>query len=497
MRSLEIIFRELPELRLLLECIQYVSNDSWVVGGAVRDTLAGSTHISDFDVVAMGGAQSITEKLRRDLDLPFAYIPLDETRGIFRLVSRLHPKLSIDVCDPKSGAGIESDLRSRDFTINAMAVKVGDLLKTGLTRVTDPLGGQKDLADRVINACSSHTFSDDPLRILRAYRFCAQKEFSIDHTTLEAMRDAVPELEAVSGERVRDELFLILETCRAGTTICEMDKTGTPEHVVPEILALKGLEQNHYHHLDAWHHTIEVITFLDKFMSRIPEMFGSIGQDIIAYLEHEPVLGRKRTAWLKFTALCHDLGKRACMTRDTDGRIRFIGHEKLSAEQFATIGRRLRLSKREIKQGSAVIAGHMRIAMALQENMTSRARRRLCADYGTELIGLTLLGLADLAAAQGPARSAATWSRAVARASVLLHSLFDRTDQPLPMLLTGHDIMRELGLPSGPNIGIMLNYIRELQNKGVIQSPEQALNAIKAMAHDRNDEEAQNTKGDP
>ncbi len=490
MRSLEIIFLELPELKLLLERIQSICNDSWVVGGAVRDTLAGSTHISDFDVVAMGGAQNVTEKLRRDLDLPFAYIPLDETRGVFRLVSRVHPKLSIDVCDPKSGAGIESDLRSRDFTINAMAVKVGDLLETGLTCVTDPLGGRKDLAGRVINACSSHTFSDDPLRILRAYRFCAQKKFSIGHTTLEAMRDAVPQLKAISGERIRDELFLILETCRAGATICKMDKIGTPEHVVPEIRSLKGLEQNHYHHLDAWHHTIEVITFLDQFMSRIPEMFGSIGQDIIAYLEHEPVLGRKRIAWLKFTALCHDLGKRACMTRDTDGRIRFIGHEKLSAEQFVTIGRRLRLAKREIKHGSAVIAGHMRIAMALQEDMSSRARRRLCADYGTELIGLTLLGLADLAAAQGPARLSGSWGETVERASQLLRHLLDTTERSMPILLTGHDIMRELGLRPGPKIGVMLNYIRELQKEGVIRSPEQALNAIEAMAHDGNEEEA-------
>ena len=245
----------------------------YLVGGAVRDALMErESHDLDFAVPADG------IKLARRVanNLKGAFYPLDEERDTGRvlLIDEDDVRTIIDIATYR-GADIEADLRDRDFTINAIAYSLDT------EEIFDPLKGANDVRSRQIKVCSSDALKNDPVRVLRAIRQAAELGFKIDVETRQNMKQAAGGLRSVSPERLRDELFRILEGPQPGTAIRALEMLGVLSYILPELSPLKDVEQPTPHVYDVWAHTLAVMKHLEEIIVALapgydPESTGDL-----------------------------------------------------------------------------------------------------------------------------------------------------------------------------------------------------------------------------
>ncbi len=482
----------------------------YLVGGAVRDALLG--HVShDLDFSVPENAIELGRRVANRLGADF-YV-LDEGFDAARVIVRADSggKASRDFLDftsfrpAKDGLAnrraaqgqrtkLEDDLRGRDFTINAIAYSLQ------AASILDPLGGGGDLRAKSIRACSPTAMKDDPIRILRGVRLAAGLDFKIDLATRTAMKQAVQGLPAISPERQRDELFKTLDGRRPDACMRALEMLGVFPHMLPELQALKGVEQSAPHVADVWEHTLSVMQYLDGILQAIaPDFGGEKNNDLFTGLLSLR-LGRYREqfaahfadalnpdrsirALLFFAALYHDVSKPATKTIDPTGRIRFLGHEGSSAEVAAERARAFNLSNDEVGRVQTIIASHMRFHFhsnrleGEQQPPTRKAIYRFFRDTGEAAVDLMLLGLADLRGTRGHTLTQEAWTGALDVARILLENYWERPHEAVapPRLLDGNQVMAELGLKPGPLLGELLEAIREAQAEGEISSREQAL----------------------
>jgi poly(A) polymerase len=467
-------------LRQLLQVISDLVPRSYVVGGAIRDRLLGLRPRVDLDVAVKGNGLEIAELAHFHSGVAATVVPLHPTHGVARIVLRDEHPAIIDI-SPLKGESIEEDLTRRDFTINAMAVALNDYLETDLERMIDPCGGLLDLQKRIVNVCSSRAFLDDPLRVLRAFRFSALLGFEIGSDTLTLISQHMQGLAGVAGERVRDELVGILETDASFATLKGMDAIGILELLFPELRPMKGCLQNEYHHLDVWDHSLETIRILETMFHRSPPCFGDLHDSVEGYLNESLVPCRPRRALLKLAALFHDSGKPQARFVDAQRRVRFFGHERYSTEIFEKAGGRLRLAAREMRTIVEWISGHMRSMIFTGDTVSTRAVGRLCRQYGREVQGLLVLFLADLAASRGPARPPGSQERACEAVKDGLQICADLEKTPFVPLLKGRDLMTLFGLEPGPQLGTILKQLADLQSSGDINTREEAISEARKI----------------
>jgi len=230
----------------------------YLVGGAVRDMLLNRlSRDLDFALPSNGipTARKIANTLKAD------FMPLDDERDTGRVIftDTDGTRTFLDFAVYR-GANLEEDLRNRDFTINAIAFD----LQT--QTIHDPLNGSSDLRTKLIRACSTTSISDDPVRILRAVRQAAAFEFKIDLETRKSMKQYSDLLPNTSPERKRDELFKILEGPKPDAAIRALDILGIFPHLLPELSAMKGVEQSEPHIYDVWEHTLNVLRYLESIL---------------------------------------------------------------------------------------------------------------------------------------------------------------------------------------------------------------------------------------
>jgi len=454
--------------------------EAFVVGGAVRDPLLGRATPVDLDLAVMGDGFAVARQVASAYGKGATFVPLDRSTGTGRVVLWDEVRATLDIASFK-GPTLREDLFGRDFTINALALSIPDFLDGAFHRVIDPTGGVDDLKKGLIRACHEDAFQSDPLRILRAFRFRASLGFRMSPETGALMAARVPDLPHVSPERIRDELFAILSTGEVAATLWEMDAMGVLAVVFPETDAMKGCQQNRYHHLDVWGHTMEAMRRLEEIEHAPWLLLGELAEQVAAYLSEELVPTRNKAALLALAMLFHDAGKPQAMIVDQSGGIRFFGHEKISRDLFTIAGNRLKLARREIKLVGDWIGGHMRTMIFTGPSVSARAIFRLHQTYDKDLAGLLLLFLADLAASRGPARDPGAFQLALGRCKAALHRSFvAREAQAIP-LLNGRDIMDAFGLAPGPGLGALLGKIRELQGTGEIRTREDALEAVSRL----------------
>ncbi|MEW6530723.1 MAG: HD domain-containing protein [Thermodesulfobacteriota bacterium] len=470
---------ENARIRALLERLCSLENESFLVGGAIRDTLMGRPPRVELDVAVRGDGHEIARRVADNAD-GGRFVGLDSERGTGRIVLVDENYASIDVSSFK-GESILEDLTLRDFTINALAVKLEDLLRDGLKAIIDPTRGIPDLRAGIIRTCSARAFEDDPVRMLRAFRFSAQLGFAIDPATTELIRLRLPGLSRVAGERIRDEFMATLAANRAFPPLAEMSRAGVLSAIFPELAPMKGQEQNPYHHLDVWDHTLETVNQIEEVLASGEGFFGEFWPNIEQYLRDEPVRDRPRTALLKLAALFHDAGKPHTASVEPDGRIRFFGHEKVSSELFEPAALRLKLARREAHTMVDWIEGHMRPMFLTSGSITSRSVHRLYRKFEQDTIGLLVLFLADLRATQGPARQPDENRSALEAVRKALQICFDAGHNPPEPLLKGRDLIELFGLPPGPLFGRILKRIAELQDAGEISSRDEAIQVAKDL----------------
>jgi poly(A) polymerase len=462
----------------ILRIIMDLAPESYLVGGAVRDHFMGRPRRADLDVAVKGNGLEIARRVVDRVGPGATLVPLDSKRFTGRVAVRSDGIITIDVSTLK-GETIYEDLGKRDFTINSVAVVLEDFVASGLKRVIDPLGGLEHLQNRLVKASSTAAFQDDPLRILRAFRFAAGLNFRISPDTLDLIPGSLPSLSDVSPERVRDELIALLAADKCFPALRSMDAAGVLGVLFPELAPMKGCGQNEYHHLDVWDHSLETVRCLEEQAALRFPCFDSLVPVIDQYLSEQPVTGRPRTALLKLAAIFHDAGKPETKFVDARGKVRFFGHEKVSEEIFSRAGARLKLATREMTVIKQWISGHMRPMSLDGQPISERAVHRLYRKFRADIIGLFLLHLADLAASRGPARSPEAEELACNSVSWALEICSELEKSPPTPLLRGRDLMTLFGLDPGPQLGRILNHLAELQAEGEITSADEAIATVR------------------
>ena len=464
----------------------------YLVGGAVRDLLLGrESHDLDFSVPADGIklARRVANKLKG------AFYPLDNERDTGRVVLILEDgtRTVMDFATYR-GKDIEADLRDRDFTINAIAYNLRS------EEIFDPLDGASDVRAKRIRVCAPESLTDDPVRVLRAVRLAAGLGFQIDKDTRQKMKQAASQLRNVSPERLRDELFRILDGPQPGTVMRALEMLGALPHILPELPALKGVEQPSPHVYDVWTHTLSVMSHLEDILAALapgydPESTGDMYTGLLvlrlgryreqfaAHFAKQLNTDRSVRALLFFAALYHDVAKPVCKTIDSDGRIRFWGHDEQGTEIAAERANALHLSNDEIQRLRLVIRHHMRVhfhsnRMESEHKTPSRkAIYRFFRDAGEAGVDLVLLALADTRATRGHTMKQDTWTATLDVCRIFLENYWEKPTETIspPRLLDGKEVMARFDLKPGPRVGRILEAIREAQATGKVNTREEAL----------------------
>jgi putative nucleotidyltransferase with HDIG domain len=477
-------------LRRVQESASAENLPCFLVGGLLRDQLLGRSlrHLNvDLAVPsrALAWSRALAARLRG------AFVPLDESAGTARVVVETDGgRVELDVSDFR-GATLEDDLRRRDFTINAIAIALPDWLgypAQALPRI-DPLRGAEALRERRLIPCFPGTFEEDPVRILRAFRFVAQLGFALDEASGPLMTSALPQLSRASGERVREELLAIFDTDRAAPALRGLNELGAVDALFPELIPGRGLEQGGFHHLDVFGHQLETVAQADRFLSDFAEFSPPLRGPLEAYCAQQLADRHSRKALIKLSGLLHDVGKPARRTVEPDGEIWFLGHEETGAQLASVIVERLRLSNREGGMVCALVRHHLRPGFLSREpQLTRRAVYRFFKDLGDNGPGCLLTWWADRMATRGPKSRLDQLDQQRGRLEELLNAYFFQAEEVVKpsRLITGTQLMQAFGLQPGPRIGKLLGAIEEAQAEGRIRSADEALAFAKQQLEARN-----------
>jgi poly(A) polymerase len=462
---------------------------AWLVGGAVRDELLGR-QTADLDIVVAGdpaqAARAVAHAGGRA-----ACFALSEEFGSWRVVAR-DGAWQVDV-EPLRGETLAADLALRDFTVNAIARE----LEGGAP--IDPLDGVADLRAKRLRMAGPGAFAHDPLRVLRLVRIAVELEMEPDG---EALRCAAVEADGlcrVSGERVFVELRRILATPHACRGVEMASAIGATAAVLPELDALRGVEQSRFHHLDVYHHTLEVLQQAVQLTSEagvastgngcgaddLRVAIGEHGEEVAELLARPLADEMTRGEALRWGALLHDAAKPPTRAvRPQDGRVTFIGHDLLGAELARTVLTRLRASERLRAHVAGLVRHHLRAGFLVHEpqplsRRTVFAYLRACSPVE---IDVTLLSVLDRLATRGErSREAIAAHMEVAR-GLLADGLRWHAHGPPRPLLRGDELAGELGIETGPRVGELLERLAEAQYAGDVITRADALQHARKLA---------------
>ena len=415
-----------------------------LVGGPVRDAMLGRLQ-NDLDFTTSARPE-VTENLLKgwadavwDMGRAFGTIGCRKDEWQLEITTYRSETYDADSRKPTVdyGDSLAGDLGRRDFTVNAMAVSLPG------RAFEDPFGGLADLADQVLRTPGSpeDSFSDDPLRMMRAARFAAQLGFTVDPAVQAAMTAMASRITIVSAERVRDELVKLVNapSPRRGLTL--LVETGLAEHVIPELPALALERDEHHRHKDVYDHTL---TVLDQSID-LEDRLGD-GPDFVS----------------RFAALMHDVGKPRTRRFQEDGTVTFHHHDVVGAKITRKRMKALRFSNHDIDAVSALVELHLRFHGYGSGEWTDSAVRRYVRDAGDQLERLHVLTRADCTTrnAQKGGRLRRTYDDLEARIAHLAEAEELASLRPD---LDGNQIMEILDLGPGREVGQALEHMLELR----------------------------------
>ena len=469
---------------------------AYMVGGAVRDRLQSLPERSDggsgdIDLSLNSPVADLVEALAEEVNA--TPVVMDDERGYVRLIDPSDKRKWLDLA--VFDGDVETDLARRDFTINAMAVPLSQWLARDAhdsieDAVIDPHGGMTDLRQRVVREVSAGNLLDDPVRMLRAVRFATRLKFEIEGATAAVIRDNGQRFNEASPERVRDEFFALMASDRPEYGIRELDRLGLLDILLPELTGGRGFVQRGMHYYDVMEHGLHALGVATRLME---------GADRVSdpFLKHVPWLpdfddyfreivgdGQTRATILKMTALLHDIGKPGTVTVEPptegrpNGRIRFLGHGELGARMATDFLTRLRCGRRTIAHVSLMIEEHLR-PFQMSDGIappTGRAIFRYFRDVSPVAIDTVMLSVCDYAATSGPLLNRANFERY----SGLLSAILARGLEPEPeridkdLLVDGYQVQERFGLQPGPEVGRLLDALRDGESSGVVRTKAEA-----------------------
>jgi putative nucleotidyltransferase with HDIG domain len=441
---------------------------AWLVGGAVRDALLGRETL-DFDLAVDGDARALARELGRAAG-GHAFLLSDEF-GAWRV--RGHDQdWQVDLT-PLTGETLELDLCRRDLTINAIARELGPGGSGG--ELIDPCGGVPDLEAGRLRLVAREAFSSDPLRVLRLARISAELGFEADPETLSAASEAAPALSGVAAERVFTELRLILVSDRAVAGLELAHTVGATAVVLPELDALRGVEQSHFHHLDVYAHTMAALQAVIEVCADPDAYFDGQGEALTRVLDEPLANELTRGQALRFGALLHDIAKPLTRAVTADGHVTFHHHDARGAELATAILTRLRASDRLTAHTAALARNHLRLGFLVHKRpLPPRTVYQYLETCEPVEVDVTVLSVADRLATGGRNAERAIALHLDLAQEMLADALAWRADRPRSPI-PGNELARALGIEPGPQLGRLLAELTEASYAGEIDTDEQLL----------------------
>jgi poly(A) polymerase len=433
-----------PAAAELGELFARAGHELALVGGSVRDAFLGGPP-GDLDLTTDAVPQRVLEITGEWADktwtvgIDFGTVGLRKGEVVFEITTYRSEQYGPRSRKPdvRYGTSLEEDLARRDFTINAMAARLPSY------ELVDPFGGLSALREQVIRTPGrpEDSFSDDPLRILRAARFAARLGFTVAKDVQQAMRAQASRLSIVSVERITDELTKLMLTRDPAYGIDLLVSTDVAELVLPEVSALRMEVDEHHRHKDVYQHSLTVLR---------------------QAIDLEPRYGLEPDLVLRLAAILHDIGKPKTRTMLAEGKVAFHHHEMEGAKMVRKRLTKLRFPKEVIADVSRLVELHLRFHGYGTGEWTDSAVRRYVRDAGPLLTRLHALTRADCTTrnARKAARLAASYDALEARIEVLREQ--EELDKIRPEL-DGDEIMSLLGLKPGPLVGKARNYLLELR----------------------------------
>ena len=443
---------------------------AWVVGGWVRDAQLGRRPPRvDLDLIVDGDPEPAARRLRSAAGRGSAAFSLSDDFGAWRVVGP-RGAWQVDLA-PLHEDGLEADLRARDMTANAIAEPL-----EGGERV-DPTGGLADLRAGVLRMVAPESFDRDPLRVVRVARLAAEIGLRADPATVREARARAGGLARISGERIFAELRALIGGPEPVTGLRLLEEAGAADVVLPELTALRGIEQTAYHHLDAHDHTLEVLERTIE-IEREPARFrGEQRSGSVAALLSEPLADElTRGAALRWGALLHDIAKPVTRTPLEGGGFGFPGHDVAGAEIADQILGRLRASARLRSHVAALAGNHLRLGFLVRQRPLSRRAVHdylvRCADVPADV---TLLSIADRLATRGRKARESIERHMELALPMLDEALSWHAHGPPRPLVRGDELAAELGIEPGPELGELLAEIAAAQYAGEVTTRQQAV----------------------
>ena len=475
----------LSRLYSITVCKGYVT---YFVGGFIRDWLLNREN-SDVDIIIQGDVFEIAREIAGET--AGKHVVLDAANRIARvIVTDNKTQFTVDLSELDET--IESDLAQRDFTINAIAIRLEDFL-SGEVNFIDPLKGRNDLKKKIIRVVDPLAFQNDPIRLLRGVRLAAELNFRVDPETEELMKKNSHLIKSAAGERSRDEILKIFALHNSSAILRYLDRLSLLTELIPEIEEMRNVEQPKEHYWNVLEHSFETVSTIEFLLRQKKWEYGTTrllkempwSHEIESHFDEKISYNCNRKLLLKFGGLLHDIAKPQSRSVDNAGRIRFLGHTKRGAEQTVAILSKLRFSKREIKVVETLVYYHLRPMQLANAGLpTTRAIYRYFRDTGDTGIDILFLALADYLAARGPYTSYKEWKQIN---KLVRYGITEHEQQGLhrlpAKLINGHDIMNIFCLTSGPLIGKLLRLVYEAQATGEITSREDAINLIAENIH--------------
>lgn len=453
-----------------------VVDEAWIVGGGVRDALLGRS-ISDVDLAVRGEPERAARAVAKAIGGPA--FKLSEAFGGWRAI---HPSREW-ICDVTAlhGDGIDADLARRDFTVNAMAVPVAG------GELHDPHGGAADLEARIIRVLGGpsverSSYADDPLRPLRLVRLATELGLTPDPDSERLTREAAPRVAEAAAERVWAELRRLIVSDRVMEGLELSDRLGITAVVLPELSSLHGVEQSHFHHLDVYDHTLEVLRQALE-LERDPEaVFRHLAAPLDALLREPFADELDRWQALRLGALLHDAAKPATRGVLPDGRVTFMGHDKVGAEMAGVACGRLRASDRLRQFLAGLTRNHLVLGFLVHERpLDRRTVYRYLERCEPVEVEVTLLSCADRLATRGKNADAAIAAHLDLARELMAEALTWRRDGPPDPPLRGDELAEALGIEPGPELGELLAQLREARFAGEVESAEEAIELARRL----------------
>lgn len=439
-----------PIFALISEVSDEISLESYVIGGFVRDYLLKRKLPKDIDIVSIGSGISLAEKVAERLpDSPKVSVfknfgtAMIKCNGLdIEFVGARKESYSSDSRKPYVESGsLEDDQNRRDFTINAMALS---LSKHNLGQLIDPFNGLSDLENKLIRTPLDPdvTYSDDPLRMMRAIRFATQLDFVIEEKSLLAITRNKERLKIISNERIVDELNKILASQKPSVGLKLLYETGLLHYILPELIELQGVEeQEGQRHKDNFWHTLEVV---DNIAQNTDDL------------------------WLRWSALLHDIGKAPTKRFDKKNGWTFHGHEFLGSKMVYHIFKRLRMPLNDkMKYVQKMVRMSSRPIIIAEEMVTDSAVRRLVFDAGDDFEDLMTLCEADITTKNPKKFKQYHDNFQIVRQKVVEVEEKDHIRNFQPPI-SGEEIMKTFNLKPSREIGMLKDAIKEAILEGKI-----------------------------